>query len=1109
MTELFLKIFNISISASFLVLAVVLLRLLLKKAPRWLHVMLWALVALRLLWPFSIESTLSLIPSTETVSPEIMMAPYPQIQTGIPSVNAVINPIIGQSFAPNPMTSANPLQILIPVAALLWLCGIGLMLLYSAVSYWLLRRRVATAVRLRDDVYSSERVGSPFVLGIVRPRIYLPFSLEEGEAEHVIAHERMHIARKDHWWKPLGFFLLAVHWFNPVLWVSYILLCRDIELACDEKVVATLNRQQRADYSQALLRCSCRRWRIAACPLAFGEVGVKSRVKNVLHYKKPAFWVVAAALTAFVILAVCFLTNPPTASLDKITGQQGYTIQQQTRANLTLSVPKEAIPDIAYTEGHSFEKDEVIAYQTDTTSIYLERVQPANEGDDKLYFFFNCAYDLPDSGRILLPYWQKQDDTVTYGLNLNSRDLRDSVTVYPNAVSVRSHGPGEQFGFYVDTTVCKAATGILQFQVFCVELHYVKNGENSLLLSQVEDRTYAVTEVCYHWPLLNFAYVPGENTPSYAVSEANALLSMGEYPSVGWTELGYLTRVTLSPQFDALFTDDFGWQSGLSAELLRKNNANAWVTTFAAENGQTAEYYLLQQKDGSVYLAVGLGRDTHELQWLFQLAVDTQQTQSLLAVSGSSAAAVGTADDFTPLRTMIQQAQPLNISFEEPVPFRVYADGQELSGLYNIYDAETLQALDFLRPSGLDAQTYLFQNAEYGKRYLVTLSSPGTNDEVLYFLAVLPEEKPVAPEEPRTMTLADVLTLSEKGMDLTWEDLAPFRGTDIGSGLYIVRYEIDPAWSLIVSDGKTEGTPMSVALHFPSDDGGVDIREADVAKFIRSYAADSRDILLEAAIKAHYAPQEPDGLIHTQAWVVLANELVSGTPTAQADTHAEMETVYLLVQNASYSVSGGALAEVGGSLMPAAVTFDIDSAGQYRELTWWEPRDGAYHAEDIRTEFPGSAAEDALNPQKYAAQLQNVCLQKARETLPEFYTDAEALLDEIVKDPAASSNPGDYIAAHASLYRKLLDGREETLRYCFKQFLAGNQTDVRGHVMAICCRDIMTYMGEAVLIDSLTQTGQDWFDEFAANADELQKQYSAEDIEKYYPATRLLLELKG
>lgn len=310
MNEIFLKAINMSISAGWLVLAVLILRLLLKKAPKWTSVLLWGIVAVRLLCPFSIESALSLIPSAQTVPVGIEMDATPAIDSGINAINSVVNPLISASFTPHPAASANPLQIWIPVASILWIAGMSVMLLYTAVSYWQLRYKVRTAVLYRDNIFQSEHVGSPFVLGIVRPKIYLPFKMDDKDMELVIAHEQAHIRRKDHWWKPLGFLLLAIHWFNPLVWLGYVLLCRDIELACDEKVIKELDNAQKADYTQALLVCSIGRKRIAACPLAFGEVGVKERVKSVMNYKKPTFWLVVVSIIVCAGVAVCFLTDP-------------------------------------------------------------------------------------------------------------------------------------------------------------------------------------------------------------------------------------------------------------------------------------------------------------------------------------------------------------------------------------------------------------------------------------------------------------------------------------------------------------------------------------------------------------------------------------------------------------------------------------------------------------------------------------------------------------------------------------------------------------------------------------------------------------------------------
>lgn len=310
MTDIFLGFLNRSLAAGILILAVVLVRLVFKKAPRWLLCALWALAAVRLVCPVSIESVLSLIPSAEPVQPGIIVSAQPAITSGIPAVDAIVNPPLAAAFTPSPAQSANPLQIWTFLAACVWLAGIAALLLYAAVSALRLRLRVRTAVRLEGKVYQSEFVSSPFILGVIRPRIYLPFGLEAGAQAMVLAHERAHLRRGDQLWKPLGYLILAAYWFNPLCWLAYILFCRDIEAACDEKVVRELGEGCKAAYSRALLACSVPRKLITACPLAFGETGVKARIRSVLNYKKPAFWLVLAAVLASVAVAVCFLTDP-------------------------------------------------------------------------------------------------------------------------------------------------------------------------------------------------------------------------------------------------------------------------------------------------------------------------------------------------------------------------------------------------------------------------------------------------------------------------------------------------------------------------------------------------------------------------------------------------------------------------------------------------------------------------------------------------------------------------------------------------------------------------------------------------------------------------------
>ena len=317
MTELFYTILNMSISAGILILAVLLLRLFFRRAPKWVSVLLWGLVAVRLILPFVPESSLSLMPKAEWVTLDTFYTEENTFFDSVPADRIKIDTEIVEDVVYYYKVVEPPIEIhrgVSPVFLMncIWLAGVAAMLVYMLVSYIRVMRCVRGARQFRDNIYTSESVSSPFVLGLIRPRIYLPENMDAVSMSYVIAHEEAHLRRLDHLWKPFGFLLLAVHWFNPLIWIGYILLCRDIEMACDERVVRGMNEEERADYSEALLECSVNRKIISACPLAFGEIGAKARIKTVLNYKKPAFWIVVLAVIASVTAAVCFLTNPIT-----------------------------------------------------------------------------------------------------------------------------------------------------------------------------------------------------------------------------------------------------------------------------------------------------------------------------------------------------------------------------------------------------------------------------------------------------------------------------------------------------------------------------------------------------------------------------------------------------------------------------------------------------------------------------------------------------------------------------------------------------------------------------------------------------------------------------
>lgn len=414
MAEIFQKALNMSIAAGWLILAVIALRLLLRRAPKRFRLLLWAVVGLRLALPWSIESALSLIPSAQTLPEGIMLERAPVLDTGISALNGAINPGFTAAFTPELGVSANPLQVLLPIAAAFWMLGAAAMLLWALVSWLRLRKRVREAVQLEENVYECE-IASPFVLGLFRPRIYLPFSLENGERELVLAHERAHITAGDHIIKPLGWLLLAAHWYNPLVWIAYALFCRDIELACDERVVRGLSLSDRADYSQALLDLSRPRGGVRACPLAFGESSVKGRVKSVLCYKKPAFWLVLLAVVVCVGAAVCFLTDPKEEAEPVDGGDGGVVISARLEENFPAQVLDYAF---ACTEEMAEELSYLGLKSAELTDLSCYAEVEAPEGGTLLLFRLGARFELaepesvaPAGGMVIEDGWLTRPDS--------------------------------------------------------------------------------------------------------------------------------------------------------------------------------------------------------------------------------------------------------------------------------------------------------------------------------------------------------------------------------------------------------------------------------------------------------------------------------------------------------------------------------------------------------------------------------------------------------------------------------------------------------------------------------------------------------------------------
>ena len=556
------KLINMSVTASWLVLAVIVLRLILKKAPKSIRCALWALVGIRLVIPFSVKSVLSLIPSSEPIIQDTLFLPLTTLN-GTSAVKLPENTVV---YDPSLEASSEAASSGVGVGSVLffiWLTGVVLMLIYTAVSYIILLRKTRESAVREKGIFLCDKIDSPFILGVIRPRIYLPFGMEEDDAEYVIAHEKAHLRRFDHLWKPLGFLILCVYWFNPVIWIGYILLCRDIELACDEKVIRELGVEIKKPYSEALINCSLPRYRISACPLAFGEVGVEKRVKSVLNYKKPAFWIIILAVVISAVAAVCLLTDPK--QKDKNVEQTGYSDIEGVSIRITDIERAAPSPYIEVEWKNESGKDIVYG-----ESFYVYRDDngnwvDCNEMSDVVHLI---GYLLPDGKTAIKRYSLSYMKMEKGGLYRFDTDCH-----------IDGGEAGEEYKLWIDFQLEKPIEGIN--------------------IRQLDAENWACRP--RSWDYFDVAEEP--SLPLFrVVNEKHFLI----WEDGNWQPCGDLEKTKLTEE---IWDDEFEegvWIRENSAKKLRLNNKNVWI----ADRGEQSEYthifyMLLEQDNGRWYVARG------------------------------------------------------------------------------------------------------------------------------------------------------------------------------------------------------------------------------------------------------------------------------------------------------------------------------------------------------------------------------------------------------------------------------------------------------------------------------------------------------------------------
>lgn len=645
MSELFLKILNMSFVASWLILAIVLLRLALKKAPKWITCALWALVAIRLVCPFSLESKLSVVRNQEPVTQEIVEAIVPEVSFETPSdreqnnwEDATKNPEDVHVHVAHALNGTR-------VAVGIWVLGVVVLLSAAGVSYGRLRRKVRPSLHLRDNIWLCDEIATPFLLGIFRPKIYIPSGIDESSLPPIIAHENAHLKRRDHWWKPLGFLILAIHWFNPLVWVAYILLCRDIELACDEKVIRDLGKEESIAYSEALLSCSVNRRTILVCPLAFGEVGVKERVKRVLNYKKPAFWIVVVAVVTSVVLAVCFLTNPKGSREFPMSGRNLSDLDTEqilsgiceaedlddgsglnfNASNFDLMVTSGFDLDgagaisFSYVQNQKTYSAQLRLFYEENQYFITERSEwPKQTKIYKLRDYLDALRFLPQEEiRKLSP------DADHYSIYMRPEGTPED---YSRVVTYDKDGPCTIDGWQIHLEIQPLQNGH-GIGADVIHAFYTSSGLDTLADSSPFGRSYHVQEIAYSDPIYNFSYTL-ETAPLYELTDEKGLLTCENKNDMIWLNAGIFREITLGEDFTACFRDldNMGW-NGMDAGTLVEGNQQAWQLTVADQAENTVIYDLLLQKNGDVYLTYGYGSpensDVTELssiRWVFKLA---------------------------------------------------------------------------------------------------------------------------------------------------------------------------------------------------------------------------------------------------------------------------------------------------------------------------------------------------------------------------------------------------------------------------------------------------------------------------------------------------------
>lgn len=1049
------KLFNMSLTASVAIVLVILLRLLLKKAPKVISYALWGVVLFRLLCPVSIGSNFSVYnlfdaPAQESgtitsvieyVPSNIVHTEYPSVALPVPGISDVINDVLPQG---QEQLVADPLEAPMSFATYAWMIGVLVMVIYSIVSYIRLRRKLSVVVPLRDNIFIADDIKSPFVVGLFRPKIYLPCNLGDKEQEYIILHEQHHIKRLDHVMKALAFLALAIHWFNPLVWVAFILASKDMEMSCDEAVIRKIGGDVRADYSASLLTLATGRRIIAGMPLAFGEGNTKGRIRNLANWKKPAFWVVLVAVIACIVLAVCLLTNP------------------ETKQDLSFL---------------NYENLVSVAAQSDT--------HPASKSDDQSRYII----DGPQLAKLLdTSKWIAQT-------GITRRIQRDTDQNSKSSIQITLDGTYLKV-FDTDTAnIYDPTTGKDRY-------YRMADGDYEKLLAMLSldsegtaDDAVAGKTYLYENEGIGGSFtitLYDDGTFTYYEGMASSYIGVGSWEQDG-------NSITM--------TDDGHGGYGLVNHFRRDDEDLVFVEQ------DSDNFIYVKVKDGEKFSCTGEAfklNDTSvvvskwfdyleapdEMPWDRSLEINLPEFPDvtfrwsygeMVAVKGSETTSLYTGmpiwntyfcdlsgDGLPELCSTISWGSGM---IDNRVMIYDYANGVS-------YSLEDRGVSDYtLRQNESDGQLYVDKTAHVGGGLLSTGRLVFEDD----CLQVLWPEKPNDNIREITDPTDDPNFAYDTAVEKIYEDE---RNEYFISGLYsqhiIVEY--------------TDGTQEDIVTALNAGRATF----VDLDKFgIRYWAEPKGDELYSAilnAIRGRNKSDKPDGLLHCASFVMLKQESLA----FDSDPPRPMEMiVYGIALHEAYGFSGHTFHGVEGSHIPTVITFEVIN-GEYVLKDYWTPRDGSYYASDVMDKFPDDIEDEALDTQKYVlAQKQECYDQAVRYGSVDTDYAVEYLFEVIESSPATSSRPSDYIDAHPSEYRELTYYGSYTLRYIFSRFLEGNQTGLRGHLM----RAVLDDIAPEAQLRLYAETGQEYFDEWKAGAIRVSEQHDMDWIKANQPAIWLLLQM--